>query len=119
MKPRHVLVSAILAAAAYFVILGGEHSLYDLWRIERQHKAELDRLQLLRDSLALLTTRADSLETDDPTLERIARERYGLIRPGERLYLFVEPADSDGPPPGTADSLGIASRERSEGRQLP
>lgn len=117
MKLRHFVVSAILAAAAYFAILGGEHSLYELWRIERQHKAELDRLDVLRDSLARLTARVDSLQTDDATVERIARERYGLVRPGERLYLFVEPPDNDGPP-ATADSMGIASREEPGGRPL-
>jgi cell division protein FtsB len=43
-----------------------------------------------------LEARADSLQSDSATIERIARERYGMIRPGERLYRFVQP-DSAAP----------------------
>jgi cell division protein FtsB len=45
---------------------------------------------------------ADSLEVDSATLERIARERYGLIRDGETLYRFADP-----------DSLAAADSPRS------
>jgi cell division protein FtsB len=45
----------------------------------------------VRAEVARLQARADSLATDSAALERIAREYYGLIRDGERLYRFVEP----------------------------
>jgi cell division protein FtsB len=49
-----------------------------------------------------LRSRRDSLLHDTATIERIARERYGLIRDGERLYRFADsPADST---PGLAQS---------------
>jgi hypothetical protein len=54
--------------------VGGEYSLLELRRVE----------------IARLRARVDSLENDSATIERLARERYGLIRPGERLYWFVE-----------------------------
>ena len=37
---------------------------------------------------------ADSLESDPATLERLARERYGMIKDGEVLYRFIEPDSS-------------------------
>jgi hypothetical protein len=36
---------------------------------------------------------AGKLESDDAAIERIARERFGMIREGEILYRFV-PVDS-------------------------
>lgn len=53
------------------------------------------RLEQARVEIQRLQARVDSLESDSATLERLARERYGLIRPGERLYRFVEDTAAD------------------------
>jgi cell division protein FtsB len=88
---RKIAAGGIVLAALYFFLLGGEYTFLDLWRIDRAHKAEVVELEKLRDDVATLQERADSLANDSATLERIARENYGLIRDGERLYRFVEP----------------------------
>ena len=67
-------------------VMGGEHSLIDARRADSElerMKSELLAAQARNDSLAL---RIDSLLHDDGALERLARERYGLIRDGEYLY---------------------------------
>ena len=94
MRLRRLLLPTLVGAAAYFAVFGGEYSLLDLWRLQRQHEREQAELVRLRDSLAVLRARVDSLESDPAVLERLARERYGLIRDGERLYLFAEESDS-------------------------
>lgn len=90
-----VLFWAILALAGYFAIFGGEYGAVSLWRIERAHVQEVARVEALREKVERLRARADSLETDSATLERLARERFGLIREGERLYRFVEAAQTE------------------------
>ena len=94
MRLRRFVLPTLVGAAAYFAVFGGEYSLIDLWRLQRQHEREQAELQRLQDSLAVLRARVDSLESDPALLERLARERYGLIRDGERLYLFAEDTDS-------------------------
>lgn len=94
MRLRRFLLPTLVGAAAYFAVFGGEYSLIDLWRLQRQHEREQAELKRLQDSLAVLRARVDSLESDPALLERLARERYGLIRDGERLYLFAEDTDS-------------------------
>ena len=51
-----------------------------------------------------LRAREDSLQHDYATIERLARERYGLIRDGEKLYRFVEDSSAKGQAPSTKDS---------------
>ena len=88
-----LLLPAVLLVAAYYAVFGGEHSLLDVRRAHAELAvvaAELDRLRVANDSLRALV---DSLETDPAMLERLARERFGLIRDGEVLYRFA-PADS-------------------------
>lgn len=93
---------ALLALAAYYAVFGGEYSVFELRRARAEAqvtRARLDSLERLNDSLR---ARADSLENDLTTLERIAREQFGMIRDGEVLYRFPY-----GPPP--ADTVDAAS----------
>lgn len=88
MKLRWVL-AAVAGVAGYFAIFGGEYSLLDVRRLEREREREMAQLEATRAEVERLDARADSLEKDSATLERIAREKYGLIRAGERLYRFA------------------------------
>jgi cell division protein FtsB len=67
-------------------------------RLQKQRDAEQQQLQQARIDVAKLRAHADSIEKDSATLERVAREKYGLVKPGERLYRFTDkhpsPADS-------------------------
>ena len=88
-----VLLLGALLVAGYYAVFGGEHSMLDVRRTRAQREdevMELDRLRVANDSLRALV---DSLATDPAMLERLARERFGLIRDGEVLYRFA-PADS-------------------------
>ncbi len=82
---------AVLLVTAYFFFFGGDYSFLDLWRLKKQHEQELVQLQAVRARVAELEQKADSLTHDSATLERLAREQYGLIKEGERLYRFAEP----------------------------
>ncbi|MEO5509678.1 MAG: septum formation initiator family protein [Longimicrobiales bacterium] len=94
LKLRFVIGGLLLAAAAYFAFFGGEYSLFDLRRVRREQVVEQQRLDSIRAEVTRLEARRDSLMNDSATIERIARERYGMIRAGERLYRFAGPQDS-------------------------
>ena len=83
-------LALVLAVALYYALFGGEYSVFELRRLSRRVVEEQARLDSLRLQVDSLEARADSLADDSATIERIARERYGMIRPGERLYRFVE-----------------------------
>jgi len=54
-----------------------------------------ERLAEVEARIDSLRAWADSLENDPATIERVAREDFGMIRDGETLYRFVE-ADPEG-----------------------
>lgn len=85
----------LLAGAAYFALFGGDYSLLELRRIREEIVLERQRAADLRAEILRLEARADSLATDDRAIERVARQRWGLIRPGERLYRFEDALPSD------------------------
>ena len=82
----------LVAGAAYYALFGGEYSLLEMRRLEREKTLEAARLRATRREVTQLRARSDSLQYDSAALERIARERYGMIKPGERLYRFVDSA---------------------------
>ena len=94
MKLRWLMVP-LVAGAAYYALFGGEYSLMEARKLERERAREEQRLAETRREVRALRARADSLEHDSATLERIARERYGLIKDGERLYRFVDSANAN------------------------
>lgn len=110
MRLRRLVVAALAAAAAYFAVFGGTFDVFDVRRLERELAREAAALDSVRAEIAWLAARADSLESDPAALERIARERYGMIRPGERLYRFAEPAPAPSAGSGAGGDASPESR---------
>ena len=95
---RRLLTGGVLALAAYYARWGGEYSAFHLVRLKRERREAEARLAQTRAEADSLKALAGKLEGDDAEVERIARERFGMIRDGELLYRFV-PVDSAAPPP--------------------
>jgi cell division protein FtsB len=82
----------LLMGAAYFAVFGGDYDAFDLRRVRQERALEEQRAQEVSTEVTELRARRDSLANDSATIERLARERYGLIRDGERLYRFADTA---------------------------
>jgi cell division protein FtsB len=82
---------AALAFALYFGIQGGEYATTDLFALRRQEASERAQVQRLRLVVDSLQKEAVAIERDLRTQERVARERFGMIRRGELLYRLVPP----------------------------
>jgi cell division protein DivIC len=76
----------------------GDNGLGEYLRLKAERdqlRAELEELQA---ETATLEARTDALQTDPMALERLARERYNMRRPGEEVIL-VRPEDDSGSRP--------------------
>jgi cell division protein FtsB len=90
---KRILVGLVVLAMAAFALEGGEYGTLDLLRLKSRVRGEQEALARLRHELDSLSRVERALKTDPVTQERVAREVYGMIRPGELLYQVV-PADS-------------------------
>lgn len=102
---RRVGIGAAVVAVTYFLVGGGEYGTIDLMK----QRTRFDRLQ---NDVSVLEARVDSLRrehkaltTDRARLERVARERHGMVR-GDRelLYYFVNDSSA------SDDSAGAVPR---------
>jgi len=85
---------AALLFALYFGIQGGEYGTTDLLALRRQEAAERAQVIRLQQVVDSLTRDANAIEHDLRVQERVARERFGMIRRGELLYRLVPPDSS-------------------------
>lgn len=99
---KRLVLPVLIGLSVYFALFGGEYSVFEVGRV-RAERVELEkRLVELEQANDCLRAWADALETDSATIERLARERYGMIRPGEVLYRIIGPSDSA--PSGSAEN---------------
>jgi len=94
---KRIVLPGLLALAAYYAVFGGEYSMLEVRRARHDIEAAHAELGTVDATIDSLTARVDSLENDPATLERVARERFGMIREGETLYRFATPSE-EGPP---------------------
>ncbi|MEZ4586309.1 MAG: septum formation initiator family protein [Gemmatimonadales bacterium] len=88
MSPRRWLLVAALAAAVTFAFCGGEYGTLDLLQLKRDSAAERIRIAELERVVDSLDERAKAVESDLETQERIARERHGMLKPGEHAFIL-------------------------------
>ena len=97
---RAVLPTAALVALVGFLFVAVFPT--RTWLAQRDAiAAEEARLEVLTDQNGRLAARVQELQTD-AELERLAREQYNLVKPGEEAYAIL-PAPGDPPPAPAAE----------------
>ncbi|MFN2635707.1 MAG: septum formation initiator family protein [Gemmatimonadaceae bacterium] len=94
-RTKKIIWGIVIAAAVFFALQGGEYSTRDLYVLHARSKVlthEVDSLQRQVDSLGRFLKLVTS---DSATMERIAREEFGMVRGNkEILYRFGDARDS-------------------------
>ena len=103
-----LLVAALLAVV---IVLAGIFPFRQIIAGNREVDAAQQRLVALEDENEVLEARIDALLTPEE-VERLAREQFGLVMPGEIGYVVVTPPwENDSPDPvTTAEEEQPASR---------
>jgi cell division protein FtsB len=89
--PKQIAAVLVILGGIAFGALGGEYSTRDWWTLRRQVQQEDSAIATLEVDVDSLSNVAKALETDPAVQEKVARESFGMLRPGEIEYR-VEPA---------------------------
>ena len=85
---RRIVIAVVVAVVMAFILFFADYSLWTRIRLEmekRDLQEQIAQQQRRRDSLRKLIKR---LQTDTLYIEKLAREQYGMVRPGEEVYIF-------------------------------
>jgi cell division protein FtsB len=84
--PGRFIAVVLIVGGIAFGLWGGLFSTLDWWKLKQRVENERQAIERLDADVDSLETWAQALETDSATQERVARERFGMIRDGEMLY---------------------------------
>ncbi len=81
-------IAAVLMLVAY--ILFGSRGVIQRVNLEFQKEQMIEKVQSANRETQDLRTALEKVSGDDEFVEKIARERYGMIRSGDTVYRIAE-----------------------------
>lgn len=86
---RKRIIVTLLLLLTVWLFVGGSDGFWAHWRMTRNIKALQRENAELRAQNIKLQEQITRLKLDSLYIERIARERYGMAQPGERVYRII------------------------------
>jgi cell division protein FtsB len=77
---------ACLAMGCIILLLFSDRGFIALWNLKKE-KIEIQQdINSLRKQIASLGKEAEKLEFDEQYIEKIAREKFRMVKPGEKVF---------------------------------
>ncbi|GMV53489.1 MAG: hypothetical protein AMXMBFR68_12810 [Ignavibacteria bacterium] len=88
MTRRMLVVISISVAIILVFVFFSSHGLLTRWRLSSTREMLIEQRGSLLGTEDSLRSVIKSLESDTTIIERLARERYGYVRPGEQVFII-------------------------------
>ncbi len=88
---KGIMLIAVSAVAALYLLASfifGEMGLVKYYRMQAQYRSVTADIEQLKQDNEKLGREVKFLKTDPACIERIARDKLGLARPGEIVYYY-------------------------------
>jgi cell division protein FtsB len=99
-KTNRIIFAGLLVVCLFGVVFG-DYGLYRIFELRKERGHLEEEITAWTMKQRILEERKDKLKNDPFTVEKIARERAGLYKPGETIFLFQNP-----------DSIGNSDPDR-------
>ena len=83
-KRRSVLLLFVTLLLSY--LLFANNGIIARVKLERQRTEMIEKVRQAEEETKKLQAQIKALESDKKTIEKVAREKYGMVRPGEKVY---------------------------------
>ncbi len=81
-------LSAFLFAGflIFLYVMFNSNGIVQRMRLERQRTEMLEKIRRVEEEQTRLRQQSKALEGDKQAIEKVAREKYGMVRSGEKVY---------------------------------
>jgi cell division protein FtsB len=92
-QKRRLMLGMLLGVPIAAYILFSSRGLFARVSLEWERRTLQERVKAVTLEQDSLRNVIRSLESDTLLIERLAREKYGMIKPGERVFIINEPTE--------------------------
>ena len=68
----------------------GDHRLLKLYNIKNERKIIQKKISQLREEKKFLKNEKSKIENDLDYIEKVAREKYKMVKPGEKIFKVID-----------------------------
>ena len=79
----------LICVSLIIVFIFGDHGLFKLYKIKRQRAKIQKHITQLRNERENTKEQKNKIENDLDYIEKIAREKYKMVKPGEKIFKVV------------------------------
>lgn len=72
------------------LLLFSDRGLINLWSLKKEKLEIQNEINNLRNQIALLEKEEEKLKFDEKYIEKIAREKFKMVKPGERVFKITD-----------------------------
>ena len=84
------LLMVLIVAGCLSLVIFSDRGLIGLWALKKEKLEIQNDINNLRNQIAMLEKEEEKLKFDEKYIERIAREKFKMVKPGERVFKVVE-----------------------------
>ena len=88
-------VLLLIGATLVIIFIFGDHGLFQLYKLKQERKEVQEHIARLRENRETLIAEKNRLENDLEYIEKLAREKYRMAKPGEKVFKVVPKKESD------------------------
>ncbi len=79
----------LICMSLIIIFIFGDHGLLKLYKIKNQRKKVQNHIAQLREEKEKIKDEKNKIENDLDYIEKIAREKYKMVKPGEKIFKVV------------------------------
>tara|TARA_B100001113_G_scaffold57236_1_gene42922 strand:+ start:813 stop:1094 length:282 start_codon:yes stop_codon:yes gene_type:complete len=83
-----LMVAIIIGCVS--LLLFSDRGLINLWSLKKEKLEIQNEINNLRNQIALLEKEEEKLKFDEKYIEKIAREKFKMVKPGERVFKITD-----------------------------
>lgn len=84
------LLMVLIVAGCVSLIFFSDRGLINLWSLKNEKLEIQNEINSLRSQIAMLEKEEERLKFDEKYIEKIAREKFKMVKPGERVFKVAE-----------------------------
>ncbi len=80
----------IIIVGCISLLFFSDRGLINLWSLKKEKLEIQNEINDLRNQIAMLEKEGEKLKFDEKYIEKIAREKFKMVKPGERVFKIAD-----------------------------